>query len=506
MTANVVEIIPAVARRHPDKTALRVGDLSLTYRELDDRIARFAAALRALGVVPQDRVTLYVPNGWQWVVAYHGALRLGAVINPVNILLTADEIDFIVGDCGATVLIAAADRCAALDGAAVREKLRHAIAVGDGAADGWLGFEALLDGSRKGVEPVVIEVEALSTIAYTSGTTGRPKGAMQSHRSIHFNAVMTAVMHARDSHDVVATALPCPHVYGNVVMNSTFLVGGTLVLHARFDAGEMLRSMERERATLFEGVPTMYFFMLAHPDLDRCDLGSLKRCTVGGQTMPTAKMLEVEARFGCPLVELWGMTELAGLGSTHAFHAGRVPGSIGFALPQTELRIVRTTDPAIEMPIGEVGELMARGPHVMSGYFGNEQATRDTVEADGWLHSGDIAYMDADRNVFIVDRKKDMILTAGYNVYPAEIERVLAAHPAVAMVAVGSIPDETKGELAKAYVVLKAGADAAENEMIEFCRPHLAAYKLPRAVQFVVDLPRTSTGKILRRELRNHFH
>jgi long-chain acyl-CoA synthetase len=280
------------------------------------------------------------------------------------------------------------------------------------------------------------------------------------------------------------------------------MYGMTLVLHSRFDPAEILASIETYRATMFEGVPTMYLYMLAHPDLGAFDLSSLTRCTVGGQTMPVAKMQEVERRFGCPLIELWGMTELAGLGTTFPSNGPRKLGSIGVAVPYVEARIAHVSDAATTMPRGEVGELLIRGPFVMQGYYGNDAATREAIEPDGWLHTGDLATMDDDGAISVVDRKKDMILTAGFNVYPAEIERVVATHPSVAMVAVGPQPDEMKGEIAKAYVVLKPDAEPDADGILALCREQLAAYKVPRAVQFVPDLPKTSTGKVMRRELR----
>jgi long-chain acyl-CoA synthetase len=253
---------------------------------------------------------------------------------------------------------------------------------------------------------------------------------------------------------------------------------------------------------MFEGVPTMYMYMLASPDLLRFDLSSLTRCAVGGQTMPVAKMREVEERFGCPLIELWGMTEIAGAGTTFPLNGPRKLGSIGIPLPYCEARIADVTDPSTTMARGKIGELMMRGPIVMQGYWGNEKATKETIEPDGWLHTGDLASMDEDGAIFIVDRKKDMINTSGFKVFPAEIERVVAAHPSVALVAVGSAPDEIKGEIAKAYVVLKPGAAADAEGILALCRKELAAYKIPRAIVFVPDLPKTSTGKIMRRELR----
>jgi len=274
------------------------------------------------------------------------------------------------------------------------------------------------------------------------------------------------------------------------------------VLLERFHEAAVLEAIQRYRATMFEGVPTMYMYLLNYPDLEHYDRSSLTRCTVGGQTMPVAKMQEVEARFGCPLLEVWGMTEIAGAGTTHPRYGPTRHGSIGIALPYMECRIADLHDACTTLGADQIGELLVRGPLVMQGYYGNAEATRATIAPDGWLHSGDVARMDAEGYIFIVDRKNDLIITGGYNIYPAELERVIAAHPAVAMVAVGSQPDAVKGELAKAYVVLKAGAPADAESILAFCRAHLAAYKVPRAVQFVADLPKTSTGKIMRRPLR----
>jgi long-chain acyl-CoA synthetase len=272
------------------------------------------------------------------------------------------------------------------------------------------------------------------------------------------------------------------------------MLGGTMNLHAQFDAAAVLASIEEHRATLFEGVPTMYMYMLEHPALATADLSSLRCATVGGQTMPVAKMEAVDAALGCRLIELWGMTEIAGLGSTHPLYGPGRMGSIGVQMPYCELRIADPDDWRKALPAGEVGELMVRGPVVMQGYFNDPERTAEALEEDGWLHTGDLARMDSDGCFYVVDRKKDMIVTAGYIVYPAEIERVLAAHPGIAMSAIGPQPDAQKGEIAKAYIVLKEGAACSAEEITAFCRESLAAYKVPRAVQFVSDLPKTSTG------------
>ena len=263
----------------------------------------------------------------------------------------------------------------------------------------------------------------------------------------------------------------------------------------------MLRSVERYRATMLEAVPTGFMYMLADPAIEKYDLSSLERLTCGGQTFPAATAAEVEEKFGATLLELWGMTELAGLGTTHAWLCERRLGSIGVVLPYIEARIGGLEDSAATMPAGEPGELLIRGPIVMMGYYGNEAATEAAMTADGWFRTGDVCTRDEDGFLWIVDRKKDMINTAGFNVYPAELERVLASHPDVSMVAVGGVPDAQKGELAKAYIVPRPGAAPDADDIIAHCRKQLAPYKVPRKIQFVADLPTNPTGKILRREL-----
>jgi len=500
------DILPAAAARFGDKPALVTATRTLGYTELDRLADRVAAWLSGRGVRPGQPVSLYAQNRWEWVVAYHGALRAGAVVNPVNVMLTPSELAFVLGDCGAAVVFTSAEHAATLVGL-TRDlpELTDVVAFGDGpAADGVTAFDEVL--ACTGDAPrITTDPDSASTIGYTSGTTGHPKGAVQSHRAVLTNCAATATMHGRTADDVVVTALPAPHVYGNVVINGTFLAGGTVVLMERFTPAETLRLIGEHRATLFEGVPAMYAMLLAEPTLDKAELGSLTRCTVGGQTIPVSTIERWEQRSGAPLIELWGMTEIAGLGTTHALHAPRVPGSIGVSLPGVQVRIADLEDTTRDAPFGVPGELMVRGPIVMLGYHGNPAATAEAVEPDGWLHTGDVASMTASGHVFIVDRRKDMIITGGYNVYPAELERVLAGHPAVAMVAVGPVPDPVRGELACAYVVRAPGSDPTAQEIIDWAGERLAAYKRPRLVRFVDDLPTTSTGKIMRRELISRF-
>jgi long-chain acyl-CoA synthetase len=500
MIDHIGQMPSHAARAYRDKEALVFEGRSFTFNDLDALVEKLAGGLHELGIGPGEVVTLYASNSWEWIASYFAIARIGAVINPVNTMLTPAEIEYVVTDCGARSIITSADKAPAILGVKDSSDVQSIVSFGD-APEGTVSFEELI--SRDVPPPPMLDVapEALSTIGYTSGTTGHPKGAMQSHRAVILNGAMTSQMHVRGRDDVVVSALPCPHVYGNVLMTGMMMFGTKLVLHQVFDPVKVMDDIAAHEATIFDGVPTMYMFMLNSPAFADADLSSLTRCYVGGQTMPVATMEAVEKGFKVPLYELWGMTEIAGVGATHPLYGRNKHGSIGCAIPYCELRIVNAEDASQTMPRGEVGELMVRGPIVMMGYFGDEAKTRETLEPDGWLHTGDLGTMDEDGCVFIVDRKKDMILTGGYNVYPAEIERVLAAHPDVALAAVGKQPDELKGEIAKAYVVLKEGATVTERALIDFCRESLAAYKCPRQVQFVADVPKTSTGKIMRREL-----
>lgn len=502
MEVTLGQMLATAARRFGSKLLVVATDRTLTFEQLDRLSTQFARELYDLCIRPGDRVTLWLENGWRWMVAYYGILKLGAVVNPCNIQLTAEEIAFIVDDCGAKAIIAAEGKSAGLVdriGALVITDTQGAGVSRGRSVDSLLAAAS----DDPSVESLTIwgDGGSSSTIGYTSGTTGHPKGAVLRHSTILTNTAMTALMHGRTSSDIVVSALPCTHVYGNVVMNAAVMCGMTLVLLPRFDEAEVLQAIQKHRATMFEGVPTMFMRMLNLPSLDTYDLSSLRVCTVGGQTMPVTKMEEVEKRFGCPLIELWGMTELGGLGTTHPHNGPRRLGSIGVALPLNEAKVVAMGNPATELPRGEVGELMMRGPLVMQGYFGNDEATRATIEPDGWMHTGDLVRRDEDGYFHVVDRAKEVIISGGYNIYPAELERIIAQHPAVAMVAVAAMHDELKGQVPKAFIVPKAGVSCGSSEIIEHCRARLAPYKVPREVAFLEDLPKTSTGKILRRML-----
>ena len=498
------ELLPTAARRFALRTALVVEEESFTFAELESLSNRVAHGLVSIGVQPGDRVTLYGPNCWEWVVGYYAIVKAGAVVNPISSMLTPEEVRYVVGDSGAQVLLTSVDKGMPLVGLVESGDLSRLVAWGDSSVAGATSFTTWLETEESDFSPVPRQPADLGAICYTSGTTGHPKGAMQSHRSVVAAAGGTVLMGARGPDDRVVNSLPLAHVYGSCVLNGAMLAGSTLIMVPRFEEKAVLAAISDHRATLMDGVPTAYYYLLAHPDFDQTDLSSLTRCWVGGQTLPSAKAIEFTERSGCPIHEVWGMTELAGAASANPVVGPNKPGTIGIAFPGNAMQVVDMDDPTVVLGPGERGELMFRGPLVMQGYYGKDEATRATIEPDGWLHSGDIATMDEDGYFTIVDRKTDMILTAGFNVYPAEVERVLCMHPAVALAAVTGVPDEVKGELAKAYVVLKPGAAVTGAELVEHCRNHLAAYKLPRAVQFVDEVPITASGKILRRLLKDH--
>lgn len=503
MATTIAELLPAAATRHGDRTALVVDERRMTFRELDAQSNRVANGLVALGVRPGDRVGLFGPNCCEWVVSYYGIAKTGAVLNPLSSMLTSDELRYTVSDSGARVVIGSYDKANQLRELKAAGVLDHVVLWGTADTRDTTTLGHWLTGCGAEFQLRLRQPSELAAIAYTSGTTGHPKGAMQSQRAVFACGTGTALMAARTAEDRVVSALPLFHVYGSCVMNAAMLAGSMLITLPRFSEVAMLKAIATHRATLMDGVPTAYYYLLAHAEFDRYDLSSLRLCWVGGQTLPAAKSLEFTRRTGCPVHEAWGMTELAGAASANPAYGMNKPGTIGVPLPGNAFRVVDMEDPSREMPRGEPGELMYRGPLVMLGYYNNATASAETVRSDGWLHTGDIATMDDDGYATIVDRKKDMILTAGFNVYPAEIERVLCMHPAVALSAVGGIPDEAKGELAKAYVMLKAGAQVSSASLFAHCREHLAAYKVPRAVQFVESVPMTPSGKIMRRMLKS---
>ena len=476
------------------RPALRQDGQELTYGQLERGSGQAAAMLREAGVGAGDRVALMMPNVLAFPLLFYGALAAGAVVVPMNPLLKGREVAHYLGDSGASVILAwgqAADEAA------------------KGAADGGVpvirvtepGAQAVL-GSRPPLEDWAERADDDdAVILYTSGTTGVPKGAELTHANLLRNAEVTATtLLATGPGDVVMGCLPLFHSFGLTCgLNAAVLGGACLALLPRFDPGAALEMISREKVTIFEGVPTMYAALLHHPDAGRTDASSLRVCVSGGAALPLEILRGFEDTFGCPILEGYGLSETSPVASFNHPDRPRKPGSIGTPVAGVQMRVV--DDAGAEVPPGQVGEVVIRGHNVMKGYWGNPDATAAAIP-DGWFRTGDLARMDEDGYFFIVDRKKELIIRGGYNVYPREVEEALYEHPSVAAVAVIGIPHESLGEEVGAAVALKPGASTTPGELQEFARDRVAAYKYPRQVWLVEELPKGPTGKILRREVR----
>jgi long-chain acyl-CoA synthetase len=492
--ANLALNLVEARDMYPDRAAVRLDDLVLPYEELDERSARVAGLLGTLGVRPGDRVGLMLPNVPEFPVLYYGVLRAGAVVVPMNPLLKAREIEYYLGDSGARLLFA---WHAAAEEAAKGAEAAGASFVGVAAGE----LDRLLD-EHVAVTAVTERADDdTAVILYTSGTTGRPKGAELTHASLARNAAVSATtLFHLEPDDVVMGCLPLFHSFGQTCgLNAAVASGACLTLLPRFDPAKALEVIRRDGVTVFEGVPTMYLALLNHPRRGDHDTSSLRVCVSGGAALPVEALRGFEDAFGCIILEGYGLSETSPVASFNHPDRQRKPGSIGTPIEGVELRLVGPSGE--DVPTGEVGEIAIRGHNLMKGYWRREQATREAIP-DGWLRTGDLARQDADGYFFIVDRKKDLIIRGGYNIYPREVEEVLYEHPAVAEVAVVGIPHPTHGEEIGAAVVLKPGAEATPAELRAFCKQRMAAYKYPRHVWLEAALPKTATGKLLRRQVQ----
>jgi long-chain acyl-CoA synthetase len=490
---NLAENLGAAAREHGARPAVRLDDAVLTYDELLDGARRVTALLRSRGIQPGDRVGLVLPNVPAFPVLFYGALGAGAVVVPMNPLLKAREVQYYLEDSGASVLFAWH--------AMADEAGKAAATVGiDCVAVDPDGFPALL--AEHDPDPEVVEREDGDTVVllYTSGTTGQPKGAELTHANLATNASMSAeTLIELSPDDVVMGCLPLFHCFGLTCgLNAAVLAGACLTLIPRFDAAKALEVIGRDRVTVFEGVPTMYSGMLNVDDAGSYDVSSLRTCISGGSAMPIEVMKNFEEAFGCMVLEGYGLSETAPVASFNRPDLERRPGSIGVPVRGVEMKLVG--DDGGDVAVGEVGEIAIRGENVMKGYWGRADATRDAIP-DGWFRSGDMAKQDEDGYYFIVDRKKDLIIRGGFNVYPREVEEALYEHDAVAEAAVVGVPHDELGEEVGAAVALKPDRSVTEDELREFAKERLAAYKYPRHLWIVDALPKGPTGKILRREV-----
>jgi long-chain acyl-CoA synthetase len=492
--ANLAGIVRDESSARGEWLALRQGEQALTYAGLERAAGQAAALLREAGVRAGDRVALMLPNVLAYPMFFYGSLAAGASVVPMNPLLKSREVAYYLSDSGASVIFAwdpFADEAA--KGAA--DTGAQVVRVAEPDARSVLGDrEPLADWAERGDDDDAV-------ILYTSGTTGVPKGAELTHANLYQNAeVTTTTLLTAGQGDVIMGCLPLFHVFGLTCgLNASVVSGSTLTLLPRFDAAAALEMIAREKVTIFEGVPTMYSALLHSPARATADVSSLRLCVSGGAALPVQVLREFEEAFGCPILEGYGLSETSPVASFNHPDRERKPGSIGTPIAGVEMRAV--DDSGADVPQGEVGEIAIRGHNVMKGYWRKPDATAAAIP-DGWFRTGDLARIDEDGYFFIVDRKKEMIIRGGYNVYPREIEEALHEHPAVAEVAVVGIPHDSLGEEVGAAVALKPGATATPDELKAFAKARVAAYKYPRHVWLVDQLPKGPTGKILRREVK----
>ncbi len=504
---NLAMLLESSARRTPGKVALILDDMKLRYAEVNGAANKIANGLVNLGVKPGDKVALMLPNTPHFVLCYYAILKVGATVVPMNVLFKRHEVEYHLGDSDSVALIVWEGFLGeAAEGFAQAKSCRNLIvaqAPGSTAAlpDGALPLNALMVDTPPTFDTVQTMPDDTAVILYTSGTTGRPKGAELSHFNMFFNAYIGAEKVLRTSSDEIGLAvLPLFHSFGQTcVMNALLYAGGTISLLPRFEPQKALEVLARDKISYFAGVPTMYFYLLNFPGASDYDLSALKRCVSGGSAMPVEVMHAFNKKHNVTILEGYGLSETSPVASFNQLDYEPKPGSIGTPIWGVEMRCVDSE--GREVPNGELGEITIRGHNVMKGYYKRADATAESIRG-GWFYTGDVAYKDEDGFFFIKDRVKDMIIRGGFNVYPREIEEVLYAHPAVAEAAVIGIPDTALGEESKAVVAMKPGQSAGEQEIIDYCKERLAAYKYPRSVEIRDTLPKTATGKILKRELK----
>lgn len=523
-------VLEETARKYPDHTALIFNNAKITFREYNEAVDRFAAALQGLGVKKGDRVAVHLLNCPQFPIAYYAVLRIGGIVVPCNPVYTAREMRHQLKDSGAEVIVTLSMMYPIIKQIRAETKLRHVIVANiktylppllrilftlfkekkgghrvdiSGDANTYWFTDVLAKGPAR-PQPVELSWDDTAVLMYTGGTTGISKGAELTHQNILVNAQQCKVwISAGEAEDISLTALPLYHSFAmTTCMNMDTLIGAAMLLIPNpRDLEDVLKNITKHKPTFYPGVPAMYVAINNYPDLSKYDVGSIKACVSGAAGLP----VEVQKRFqeltGAKLVEGYGLSEATPVTHANPIYGENRVGTIGVPWPDTEVKIVDVETGEQVLGAGQAGELCIHGPQVMKGYWNMPEETANTLR-EGWLYTGDIAVMDEDGYFKIVDRKKDMILGAGgFNVYPREIEDVLYEHPKVLEVAAAGIPVAGKGERVKVYVVLKEGETATEEEIIAFCRENLAPYKVPKFVEFRTDLPKTMVGKILRRVL-----
>lgn len=520
-------LLDATASRAGTAPATTFFGATMSYQTLHTLAGRFAGALHQMGVMPGMRVSLHLPNCPQFVIAYYGVLKAGGIVVPFNPLYVEREIAHQLRDSGAEVAVTLDRFYPRLAAVRQQTRLREVVVTGihdyfpphlrllyplkarrEGnyvaipKAKDLHHLRRLLDGGRPAPAQKV-DPQTPAVLLYTGGTTGTPKGAVLTHRNLVSNVLQTRCWFTRlrTEKESVLAVLPFFHSYGMTsVMNHAVSAGSRMILLPRFQVDDVLRTIDRYHPSLFPGVPTIYTALTNHPHVKNFDLRSISACISGAAPLPVELQTRFETLTGGRLVEGYGLTEASPVTHTTPVFGLRKPGSIGIPMPDTVARIVDVATGTQTLGTGEIGELVIQGPQVMAGYWNKPEETARTIR-DGWLYTGDLARMDADGYFFIVDRKKEMIITGGMNVYPREVEEVLYTHPAVMEAAAIGVPDPYRGEVVKTVVVLKPGAQATSEAIIEHCRQHLASFKIPKMVEFRTELPKSLVGKVLRRVL-----
>ena len=507
---SLPQMLDRTVQQHKERTAIYYYDQKISYKELQDLTRQVSGALKASEVKKGDRIGIMLPNCPQYVASFFGVLRRGAIVIQINPMYTKRELDSILNDSGAEVLIVSGDLYPRVEKMSFYSRLKKVVIVESGSsveknhanAVSWESF--LNEAAPVPDEPVDTEQD-VAVFQYTGGTTGRSKGAMLTHQNLVVN-VQQIHEHASGNplteQDKILTVIPLFHVYGmTCAMSLGIFLGSSVILLPRFEPLEVLQTIQKHRPSYFPGVPTMYVALNAYPKAEQYGIDAIRIINSGSASLPVELIQSFEKKTGATMYEGYGLSEASPTTHSTPRTGQRKPGSVGVPLPGTEAKIVDLETGTRTLPIRETGELVIRGPQVMKGYWNMPEETRQTIK-NGWLYTGDIARMDEDGYFYIVDRKKDLIIAGGYNIYPREIEEVLYTHPAVLEAAVVGVPHPYRGETVKAYLVLKPGEKVTAQEIESFCRKNLAAFKVPKQFEFRSSLPKNAVGKILRRVLR----
>ena len=496
---NLSDIVKPHAERSPQKTAVIFKDKRLSYLELERLVNSWAEAVINLGLKRGDVLSIFLPSLPELIIAYLGTVRAGVTVNVVNAMLKEQEVAYILNDCSTRMVLTDSKRLPIVEAAKGEvAALEEIVVLEEGG--GYRSFREMLKAGSGSFQTVPTKDSDLCHLMYTSGTTGWPKGVMATHLNIWHNCTSFGKIHYKES-DTIMVATPIFHCWG--LVNGTFgmlSVGGTVITVERFYPDKALEDIERLRPTIFQGVPPMYNLMLKQPDLETRDLSSVVFCLSAATKMPETLIHEVQEGLRWRYAEAWGLTEVSCVGTTAHYTETRV-GSCGKGMDDAEIKVI--DEEGNPLPPGKQGELCVKGTCVTLGYLNKPEATRAAFDQEGWFHSGDIAYIDEDGYAYIVDRKKDMINVGGEKVFPSEVEDMMLSHPKIKDLVIVGIPDELKGEAPKAFVELKEGESAEAEEIIEFCKNRMAPYKVPVAVEFVKEIPRSASGKALRRLLRD---